>query len=267
MAEPAHLVEGGSDDLHRQGRTITLVREMSEDHPGQPRMHEFRNEPGRRLVRQVSVTRGDPPLHRGRVRAGVQHDLVVVGLENEQVASRQCVADLRRGAAQVGGDAEPEARALVDQGDADRIRCVVHGQERLHPEVPDQERPSLLVLFDSFLATEQLRARLPGPGGHVQRCPVAAGKDADPRGVVAVLVCDDDRSDVVGVHADTFEPCRDRLATEAGIHEDLGVSGSDVDRVPATAAPQNGDLHGESFTRAVPPSVPRRSGGSRPLRA
>ncbi len=77
------------------------------------------------------MTGGDAPFDRGRIRSRVEHHLVVIRLEHEQIALRERETDLCGRPTQIGRDSGPESGALVDDRNSDWIRGVVDGYERL----------------------------------------------------------------------------------------------------------------------------------------
>ena len=75
----------------------------------------------------------------------MQQNLVVIRLQDEEVALGERVPDLHGRTAQVRRDPESQAGALVHERDAHRVHCVVHGQEGLDPEVSHGEGPARAV--------------------------------------------------------------------------------------------------------------------------
>jgi len=76
-----------------------------------------------------------------------------ISLEDQRIASSQCMADLGRRPAQVGGDAQAKAAGPVDHGDPHRVGGVVHREKRIDVECPHREGAAGLVLHHHLGST------------------------------------------------------------------------------------------------------------------
>ena len=71
---------------------------MRQEDAGKARVEKLAGEAGRGLIRKVPMARGDSLLHRCRVPTRSKEFLVVVGLEDQEVAVLQSESDLSVGA-------------------------------------------------------------------------------------------------------------------------------------------------------------------------
>jgi hypothetical protein len=71
---------------------------MRQEDAGKARVEKLAGKAGRGVIRKVPMARGDSLLHRCRVSARSKEFLVVVGLEDQEVAVFQSEPDLSVGA-------------------------------------------------------------------------------------------------------------------------------------------------------------------------
>ena len=220
VAGPPGLLQSCTNHVERQFRAVAFVREVREDDTRQAGVQEVNGEASGRLIGQVPVARRDTPLHGHRVVARVQQDFVVIGFEYEEITPRECVPDLCGRAPEVSGHTEAQARALVHNCDAYRVRRVMDREERLNSNVAYVEGSTGIVWADGLLHAEDPVAGGLRPLGHVDRSPVTSRIYADATGVVTMLMRHDDRVDRIGLHTDGVEALGDRPAAEAGVDQD-----------------------------------------------
>ncbi len=83
----------------------------------------------------MPVPAGDPALHRPGIRTRAQHQVVVVGFEDQQVTDPESVTHRERRSAHIRGDPYLQAAGPLAHRHGHRIDGVVAGQKRLDAQV------------------------------------------------------------------------------------------------------------------------------------
>ena len=90
----------------RQFLVVAALAQVGQEHRAEPRMQRLHQQVGRRAIGQVTRRSGDPLLHRRRIAARTEQDLVVIGLEDHRGEFAQQQAHRRSGAAEIVRDAD-----------------------------------------------------------------------------------------------------------------------------------------------------------------
>jgi hypothetical protein len=162
-----------------------------------------------------------------RVGTVAQHVLVVVGLEQQQLAAEQALFEQRCDDAGIGAQRSAVLAIVEDVGD--RLGGVVGGRDRSHPEGAETPRPARPQL------TAGLAADIDSRPGSLRRphrgCPMAAQEDVEAADVVRVLMRQEDDVDILRRPAEGFEPLLNLQGRNAGVDEDRCLSRRDQDGI------------------------------------
>ena len=231
------------DRLAREFGRVAFSGEMSQQYAGEAGMEEIQGKPGGRAVGQVSVAGCDARLDGGGVGAPVEKRLVVVGLQDKEIAARQRVAHDRRGASEIGREADAGTGFGVYQGDGHRIGGVVDGHERFHAQVLDAEGAPGPILHNLFRSAEQTVARPAGGLREPHRHAMASRQHPASPGVIPVFVREDDGRELTRVRSNQPQAALGLARAEAGVDQHGRPPGADENRVALASAAQHADLH------------------------
>ncbi len=98
----------------------------------------------------------------------------MVGFQHEKVRARQRGSYLGGGTSQIRGNSHPGLCLDIDECHGDRIRRIVHRDERFDPDAADLEGVSGTVRDDALLSAQQRTAGCSGAVRHVERRTVPA---------------------------------------------------------------------------------------------
>ena len=124
---------------HRRGREggrVAIATEMTKHNALDPARQQLFDHARRRRVREMTMPRLDPLLHRpGPMLIVLQKFFVVVRLDHNRPHLPQTFYDHLRRVTEIGD--EPETAGASMQREADRIDRVVRDSERFHRDVAD----------------------------------------------------------------------------------------------------------------------------------
>jgi hypothetical protein len=210
------------------------MREHHDFEPGPPQVaRQLRGEP----VRQVAGGAANPLADRRRVGPGLQHDLVVIGLEHQRMDAPQQVPDARRRASEIPGDPQPPARGVGHQH-RHRLARVVRRPGGVHAERPDGER-----LPEGRKRNPPTSQRGERAGRAVEAAPQARGQGGRAAGMVAMLVREHDAGEACQIDAHELGAAQQGSGPEARVHQQGGPVGLHGNRVAAAARPEHRELH------------------------
>ena len=206
-------------------------------------MEKLTGEAGRSMIRQVPVARGDSLLDRGGVPTRAKELLVVVGLQDQEIAVFEGEPDLGVGPPQVRCDPHSGSGVSIDERDGYRIHRVVHGQEGLDADRTDVERSASLIRLQGLGAAENAGTRLECPIRQVDGRAMTATEDPGPLGVVPMIVRDHDGIDGRGAQPDLSKPSLHLAPAEPGVDQNYRAARLYERSVASAASSENADLH------------------------
>jgi len=234
-----------ADGVDGEADFVAIAAEVSEDDVAQARCADAGGEVAGGAVREMSV-RGHDALFdgEGALGVGVEHLLVVVGLDEEAVDAGDVMDDGMVDVTEIGEDADREGTAA--DGEADGVGGVMgHGESgdfeglELKGAAGAEEAPLgggvARVLGADFVG---------GQARGVDRAAQGAQKDGEAAGVIAVFVGEQDGGNLRGVEAGGGETGEGFFGAQSGINEDGGVAGAQDGCVAAAAAAEDDQFHG-----------------------
>jgi hypothetical protein len=174
-----------------------------------------------RIVGEMAAPAHDPLFERPRVRADFEHLNVMVGLDNDPVASSQAFEDEIRKIPQVQRDTDLDPALFDDK--SERIgRIMWHGKacERKSAHVEAFAGADSLV----FPRIQYYSGTGEGRGGHEYGDIEAFRKGSDAAAVISMLVRNHDGRNAVRLDSALSQALCRFPAAQTDIHEDMGVS-------------------------------------------
>ena len=188
-------------------------------------------------VGQVSLAAANALLERPGPRGFAQEVLIVVGLNDDGLASLELFPDKRRAHTQVGND--PNAGVGGLEAESDGFVRIVRDGEWFDGNVADFERCARLENAGGNLM------RLGLPPDSVQRAGIGIDRNTmpfleDPEAghMVAVFVRNTDPIDAFGRNAELVEPDGDLTSTKPGVDQKPGVGRGHINRVARASTSQ-----------------------------
>ena len=234
---------------------------MGKQDSAQPGVREFARELGRVAVGEVSATASDPLLDPPGIGSRPKTVFIVVRFHDEKGALPERRADGCRRSPEVRRNPHPQARGSVQNRDGDGFRGVVRGGGGLDREVADLESRARQVVA-SLLPAQERSAGAAGRRVHRETPAPAACSDAGARGVIPVLVRDDDEVDGFRFHIEFGESAGKLNPGEPRIDEHAGAVALDEESVAAAPRAQrrDGQAHERRASSQTSPSQFRSSG-------
>jgi len=242
----AKFVDDGTDRAKGESRCVAVGAEMAKKKVREILVDHSSDEAGGSLIGEVAMAREDALFHGPRApRIALEEGQIVVGLQEKRLAVPDALDDEFGRMAEVRQ--EPEAGGAVFDDEADRVTGVVWDGECLDHEVADgkavaRDKQSPLVEF-----REGMAEAVGGGAIAVEGELVRAAQDAQSRGVVGVLVGQENAVEVLKTKPHGLQPPRDLAGAETGIDQESGLARFDegaVSRTPAAqdSEPQHGPI-------------------------
>ena len=223
------------------------------------------------MVGKVAPTPSDPLLERPGIRGLFQSYLVVIRLEDEEMAAGQSRPDRRRCPSQVCRHPREQPALPLSNRDRHRIRGVMTCRNRVNLQAADPKPGLGGKELDGLLPAKESIAGFSRALGHEQRPAPATSGNTDPGRVISMLVRNDDRIDLLRSASEFGQPAREFRPAESGVYEDPGRARLDEHGVAAASTTESGNPQSDSSIRARSQQDPSHSrtceSASRPRRA